>query len=243
MAEVTLGDYAGYIYLEMIKARELADGYSKMVAERYRQDPVLEHFSVPRFKIPRAEITIPVLVSGVRIREIVRFSLNESEFQKKVVAEMEEVARQIYLRLREPLPDLPDLGAESIKLALRMRTELAGQPQRRGFESIVMLRWPTIFLTAIGELRIQKQYEKVETEGELAEASLNRMIAIAGAHMVVDSTRLESLLVDPETNVVKNGSDGNSVFVIKAEIVEESFFLRTITDPDTGDVRPIVEFE
>ena len=58
MPEVTLADYTGYILLELTKAREMADAYSREVAERYRNDPVLQHFSTPRFKIPKMELTI-----------------------------------------------------------------------------------------------------------------------------------------------------------------------------------------
>ena len=49
MAEITLADYAGYIFIEIVKAREMADRYSRALADVYAQDPVLKHFSVPRF--------------------------------------------------------------------------------------------------------------------------------------------------------------------------------------------------
>jgi hypothetical protein len=60
---------------------------------------------------------------------------------------------------------------------------------------------------------------------------------------VVDSTSIQSLLINPETNVVKSGSSDSSVFTIKAEMLEEGFFIRQIKDETTGQTRPVVEFE
>jgi hypothetical protein len=63
------------------------------------------------------------------------------------------------------------------------------------------------------------------------------------AHTVVDSTTIQSLLINPETNVVKHGSSDTSVFTIKAEMLEEGFFIRSVRDESTGQVSQIVEFE
>ena len=60
---------------------------------------------------------------------------------------------------------------------------------------------------------------------------------------VVDRTPIQSLLVNPETNVVKNGSSDTSVFTLKAEMLEEGFFIRTVRDEATGQTRTVVEFE
>ena len=42
---------------------------------------------------------------------------------------------------------------------------------------------------------------------------------------------------------MKNGSDENSVFVIRAEMIEEGFFVKTVKDAQTGEEKKIVEFE
>ena len=59
----------------------------------------------------------------------------------------------------------------------------------------------------------------------------------------LDSTTIQSLLINPETNVVKNGSSDTSVFTLKAELLEEGFFIRSVRDDATGQTRPVVEFE
>ena len=64
MSEITLSDYTGYIFRELIKARQMSDEYARQVALTYAQDPVLQHFTAPRFKIPKMELTIPVLSAG-----------------------------------------------------------------------------------------------------------------------------------------------------------------------------------
>ena len=55
-------------------------------------------------------------------------------------------------------------------------------------------------------------------------------------------TEIENLLVNPETNVVKDGRSDTSVFTVKAELLEEGFFLRSVRDEDAQEVRTIVEF-
>lgn len=67
MAEITLSEYLGYLFAEISKARDMADRYSKEIALLYAKDDVLRHFSVPRFKIPKMDLTIPVMVSAVRM--------------------------------------------------------------------------------------------------------------------------------------------------------------------------------
>ena len=39
------------------------------------------------------------------------------------------------------------------------------------------------------------------------------------------------------------GSSDTSVFTLKAELLEEGFFIRSVRDEDTGAVTTVVEFE
>jgi hypothetical protein len=63
MAQITLSDYVGFIFSEIVKARVIADAESKRIAMIYKEDEILKSFSVPRFKIPEMDITIPVLLN------------------------------------------------------------------------------------------------------------------------------------------------------------------------------------
>ncbi len=181
VTEITLGDYTGYILLEMIKAREMADTYSREVGERYAKDPLMRYFSVPRFKVPKMELTIPVLISGARFKQTVRFDLAIEEFLAIVASRVANVRKSV--ELSRGGGRVPDRIIEISRLA----TLSAADPKHR--------------------------------------------------------TEIENLLVNPETNVVKDGSSDTSVFTVKAELLEEGFFLRSVRDEDAQEVRTIVEFE
>ena len=86
-------------------------------------------------------------------------------------------------------------------------------------------------------------YQKYNPANELFRSSLEAVLKAVTSQTVVDSTTVQSLLINPETNVVKNGSSDTSVFTLKAEMVEEGFFIRSVRDEATGQTRPVVEFE
>ena len=57
------------------------------------------------------------------------------------------------------------------------------------------------------------------------------------------STKIDNLLVDPETNVVKNNSTDSTVFLINAKIMEEGIFVRSIKNTENDGITKVVEFE
>ena len=101
MAEVTLADYTGYIFLEIIKAREMADHYSRQVAETYAKDPMMQFFSVPRFKVPKMELTIPVLISGARFKQLIRFNMRRRKFIAYVMGRVQYVVGSVRMKNSE----------------------------------------------------------------------------------------------------------------------------------------------
>ena len=87
--------------------------------------------------------------------------------------------------------------------------------------------------------------ERLLAETGLGPADLHSIVhgTTLVTNTVIERTTIENVLINPETNVVKNGSSDTSVFTIKAEMLEEGFFIRSIKDEGTGEVRPVVEFE
>jgi|SRR6185295_9454059 len=246
MTEITLADYTGYIFLEIIKARKLADAYSRQLAQDYAGDPVLKFFSVPRFKIPKMELTIPVLISGARFNQVVTFKMPLDKFFAYVIGRVLEVVSTVRARGREVLgrPDPPCVTGPSIdKLAEEFWTRLENNPDPTQPGTIVREMWTRIFEQALTEQNLIEIYKRIDPKGELFTQSLDDVLKKVTTGTVIDSTAIESLLINPETNVVKNGSSDASVFTIKADMMEEGFFIRSIRDEDTGQVSPIVEFE
>jgi hypothetical protein len=247
--EVTLGDYAGYIFLEMIKAREMADAYSRAVAERYAEDEVLRHFAAPRFKVPRMELTIPVLISGARFRQTVRFDFPRDEF----VTAMDQRAQAVKNRLDLTRGLLPRLGAtasrvlvgsEAIRrLAGEFHGKLEDNPDASQPETIVTVMWRQIFRTALGEERLVTYYSETDPRHDLLRETTKEVLDLVRTRTVVERTAIESLLVNPETHAVEQTSTDSSVFTVNAELLEEAFFLRSVRDEGSEQVRKIVEFD
>ena len=59
----------------------------------------------------------------------------------------------------------------------------------------------------------------------------------------VDGVKIQNLLINPETDIVKNGASGISVFIVQAEMTEEGFFLKTVKDSEGGGESKIVDFD
>ncbi|MFC7597143.1 hypothetical protein ACFQU3_17630 [Terrabacter sp. GCM10028922] len=280
MAEVTLGDYTGYILLEMIRAREMADHYSRTVAERYAADEVMRHFAVPRFKVPKMELTIPVLISGARFSQVLRFDMSADDF----VATMQQRAAEARERLASPpLPgfpgkigpvmpgriDLPDLLPSRLEphdraatalgdvraLALEFHRQLLANPDPMRPETIVAVMWSRIFWAAVGaDVGADEPVPTIPTtplpesalpgdaRQELLAETSQEVLELVRSRTVIDRTTIDNLLINPETKVVKNGSTDSSVFTVSAELLEEAFYLRSVTD-ETGATSTVVEFE
>jgi hypothetical protein len=249
VAEVTLGDYAGYVFLEMLKAREMADAYSREVAVRYAGDAVLQHFAVPRFKVPKMELTIPVLISGARFRQTVRFVFPREDF----LTAMDQRAAAARSRLERGRGELPRLGergtrvldgsAKVRRLAEEFHDRLRDNPDPLRPEPIVTVMWGQIFRTVLSEARLVTFYSENDPRHDLLRETTAEVLELVRVRTVVERTELESLLVNPVTHVVEQGSTDSSVFTVAAELLEEGFYLRTIRDEQTGETTEIVEFE
>jgi hypothetical protein len=262
MSEITLSDYTGYIFRELIKARQMSDEYARQVALAYAQDPVLQHFTAPRFKIPKMELTIPVLIAGARYTSTLKFTMPARTFVDfiggklasieytlraaggRILVKPDLIKLEFLNRKSTSAPasrgDNPQSSGEAIKLlheALLTSNDL-GHP-----EGMVSYAWGTVLQLWLNERKLVELYQKYSPNNELSKQAYTEILAGIKGAVVVDKVGIDNLLVDPETNLIKNGSDATSVFTIKAELIEEGFFVRSVRDDTTGQVSQIVEFE
>jgi len=253
MAEITLADYTGYIFLEIIKARQMADEYSRQIAESYAKDPVLRFFLAPRFKVPKMELTVPVLISGARFQQVFRFNMPQEKFVSFILGRAREVISAVLVRPNDPFKKVGKklLRATSLPGATSRIKDMANDffqqltdnidPSQPG--SIVQESWVSIFEKALTMESMFDAYKNLYPNNELFKQSLDDVLRMVTTNTVIDRTTIQNLLINPETNIVKNGSSDSSVFTIKVEMQEEGFFIREIKDEDTGQTRRIVEFE
>jgi hypothetical protein len=255
MAEITLSDYVGYIFSEIVRARDIADRESKRIALIYAQDQIMQYFSVPRFKIPEMELTIPVLISGARFSTTVNFVMSKEDFKTFITGKLNNIIRSISLRKRDInffVVDRRILGNE-VKRILKAETSegtigefydlLATNQDPSEPENIIQEKWYEVFSQRIQEAKLVEEYKKHYPNNELFKQTLLEIIDKVKQNTIVSQTKITNLLVNPETNAVKNGSNEASVFIVKAKITEEGIFIKTIRDKDTGEEKQITEFE
>lgn len=61
---ITLNDYLGTLISSINQARVMADMESARIAKLYAQDPLLKHYSIPRFRAQDIELDIPIAIDS-----------------------------------------------------------------------------------------------------------------------------------------------------------------------------------
>jgi hypothetical protein len=275
MSNITLADYVGFIFSEITRARDHADRVAKDMAIAYAKDNVLKHFSVPRFKIPEMELTIPVLISSAKFSTTLSFSMKEADFTSYIQNRVDSCIQTLLIRrskididfsgINDDVFDTPVFGGTPATEEAIIR-EVPGKavplpntggplaiakfyqllitntdPSRP--ENIAQVCFAEIFNAAITGHNLLAEYRAQYPGNEMFKQALQDVIQKIKDNTIVSQSKMENLLVNPETNVVKNGSSDATVFTIKAKIMEEGLFVKTVKNEETGEEELLVEFE
>jgi hypothetical protein len=151
---------------------------------------------------------------------------------------------------RDVADDAPDArgadrGLGDVKaLAVEFHQQLVANPDPLRPDTIVAVMWSKIFWAAIDAEAPSGPTDAVATDPreQLLAQTGDEVLELVRSRTVIDKTQIDNLLINPETNVVKNGSTDSSVFTVSAELLEEAFYLRSVTD-ESGATSTIVEFE
>jgi len=274
MSNITLADYVGFIISEITRARDHADRVAKEMAIAYAKDDVLKHFSVPRFKIPEMELTIPVLISSAKFTTTLAFSMKEDEFSSYIQNRVDSCIQTLLIRrskvdidftgiddavfdepvfgrppaadesIIQQIPDRPIPVLDTIPQAIAKFYQLLitnTDPSRP--ENIAQVCFAEIFNATITQYNLLSEYRAQYPGNEMFNEVLQEIIQKIKDNTLVSQSKMENLLVNPETNVVKNGSSDATVFTIKAKIMEEGLFVKTVKNETTGGEELLVEFE
>lgn len=279
MSNITLADYVGFIFSEITRARDHADRVAKDMAIAYAKDDVLKHFSVPRFKIPEMELTIPVLISSAKFTTALSFSMKEAEFTNYIQNRVDYCIQSLLIRRSKVDIDFTGINDEVFSNPVFDRSPAAGEsivdesriqqipgrtiplpntgpqaiakfyqllitntdPSRP--ENIAQVCFAEIFNAAITAYDLLSEYRAQYPGNEMFKQVLQEIIQKIKDNTLVSQSKMENLLVNPETNVVKNGSSDATVFTIKAKIMEEGVFVKTVRNEETGGEELLVEFE
>ena len=117
-----LSDFLGVLVSSICDARVNSDLQSLRIAEEYKKNDLLKHFSVPRMRIDKVELNIPVAVDSLiekpqRIYQLIDSS-NFSKKAFKIVRELLSVKRissEVSKKLRTTIAEHINLLEEKIK--------------------------------------------------------------------------------------------------------------------------------
>jgi len=229
----------------------MADRYSKEIALVYAKDDVLRHFSVPRFKLSKLELDMPVLVSAVEVSSLIKFQMPRDAFRISILNKLTDFVTLVRAAKPGGNPD-PVKGADGPR---PIRSDGIEPSIDAFFDRLVALRdlsrpeeliasnWNEIStkMLAINDIPIESA--KTKPVSDLIARTLPPVIEMIKANLSVPKNTIDRLQINPQTNVVKDGSTDTSVFTIKAELIEEGVIVKSLKDDKTGAVSPVVEFE
>lgn len=268
MAEITLSDYIGFIFSEITRARETADRVSTEIAKVYSKDEILKYFSVPRFKIPEMEISVPVLISGVKFSTALVFNMGFEKFRDLLKGKVQNILLALQIRkfnidtniIRFKKEDIfikpivfraPESSRNEAPLkaddfdavALDFYEALKANADPAIPDNIIKVKWGAIFSKLLSDNKLEELYKERYAKNELYLQSVRELIDLVKQNTIITSTKVQNLLVDPETYAVKEGTTDFSVFTVKAKIMEDGFFVRTIKDDNSQQEKQVVEFD
>lgn len=234
MAEIPLASYIGHIFLEIIKAREMADEYSKQVALRYSADDVMKHFSTPRFKASNIDLTIPVLISNASYTELVKFEMSIKELVEHAREDIQDFYKMLGVERQ-----LGDRFNGMIRELFAFLERAAKEPGRDMRVHDVYGKF-LIEILFTSDLPIKPTAEPKVMEEVARKSAL--FVDFYRPKVKISSSKIDSLLVNPETKIIKDGSSEASVFVVSAKMIEDGFFVHSVKGED-GKTETIVEHD
>ncbi len=110
-------------------------------------------------------------------------------------------------------------------------------------ENIAQVCLAEIFNARLVQYGLSAFYKEQYPGNEMFTQMVAEVVTRIREYTMVTQSKMENLLVNPETNIVKNGSSDATVFTIKAKIQEEGVFVKTVRNEETGQDQQIVEFE
>jgi len=250
MAEIALSDYLAFVFSEISRARDMADRYSKEIALVYAKDDVLRHFSVPRFKLAKLELNMPVLVSGVEVSSLVKFQMTRDVFRSAVLSKLADVVVSVQTSKLSPGPS-PGKGdgprpvrTDGIEPSIDVFFDrLAALRDFSGSGEVISNNWTDLSARILAINDIPVESTRGKPVSDLIARSLPAVVEMINANLSVPKITMDKLHINPQTNVVKDGSTDLTVFTIKAELIEEGVIVKSVIDGRTGAESPVVEFE
>jgi len=236
----TLNEYLGTLVSNFSQARVLADLESAKIAELYASDGILKHFSIPRMRIDDVELTIPVAIDELSIKNITKQDLPDPQFIRSSVytillqtLERSSLPQELSLNIRKEISDRveiysQDRNKKNLELLLNTLPDSVGKQIDKSVD----------FLKNINE-----SVESDRTKLEIKKREASQSIAVLLKKEIEKKDikeEIKNLHVTMESARLKDKNKNNLVF-IKMKISEESMEWETMEDADGNIIKKLMQ--
>lgn len=234
---LALSDYLAGLVKEVSHARASADRASIQIASLYKDDNLLKYFSAPRFRIEEVKLDIPLAVAQIDFDENFQFDVSISEILKIVLAAFSETMSEYG---HKPfVPESADIGElHDLQMAFAVFLKYKrGYNQEFTREQIEESLQETILKVAQDTIRrniaeIQRDDIVKPLEEALRDNLQAQLIARAEQDYSSFKSQLETVQVNPETNLLKRFGEDDTLLRIEMKIIEEGVMLERVNNDD-----------
>ncbi|MCW1971037.1 MAG: hypothetical protein KIH69_023250 [Anaerolineae bacterium] len=243
---ITLGEYMSFIFSEITRARQYADAASIEIAKSYAKDDVLKYFSIPRFKIPEMELSIPVLIADANYDNQYIYKITDEQFLNKFSTEFDLSFNILLAKIESNISkkftnDIIFLHKKIISLVLGENLNSYDELMKQ-VSTMIEQNLDAITTKILHQNLMLESYMKDHPKKEHFIDFIGKFKKFVLFNIKLSKSTLTNLLINPETSVIGEGATEISVFHIKAKITEEGIFVNSMKDKN-GKETFTVNFE
>lgn len=235
---VALSDYLGFLMTEIARARLTSDLASIELAKVYSENELLKNLTVPRVRLARVDLNVPLVVESLKVGQATDFNVlagrdNVSELNRILTATCFK-----YFDVRFSKEESKNITAR-IQLGMDAISQTKDyQEGRNSFEQFT----EETFLYAVN-LRTLRKLPDFNTHFDQAMNDIRRQYLLQfDAVIKPGPSRLEAMMVNPETAAIRTAHPPQSVFVLNLSLTEEGIELITVQDSE-GNTKKVLAIE
>jgi len=235
---VTLSDYLGFLMKEISHARLSSDLASIELAKMYAENDLLKNLSVPRVRLSRIDVSVPLVVESLKMDQA-------SDFRSLGSPQNQEALNRILAALFTKHFDVKFSKEEQKNISARIRlgTETiarknAYQEGKNDFERFT----EDTFIYAVNLKDVRKLQDFDRRFDQSLHELRNQFMALFDAQVQPGPTKLDAMLVNPVTAAVRAAQPPQAIFVLNLSLTEEGIELVTVQDSE-GNTKKVLVIE
>jgi hypothetical protein len=207
-----MGDYLGEILSEITRARVQADLEALRVAELYAGHPLLKNFSIPRIRLPKVDIDIPVIISE---------SPEEGEQFEKKRMDKKSLAKETKQVINE------ELRSRDIKLDSRNNFALNRSLLKKSESLGVMREFPTtdVLSREMATVSVKTLEKEESAKKSLTKNNLDSLSSVLEGRLKERLARQvpsPGIKIQPHTAAIKEIKENEKLVTMRLSIQEDA---------------------